>query len=58
MFRAWRLPALLTGYRLAFTVGTGCVAVAFLFALVWFAAPRLRRTVELPAPAESVSVGR
>jgi EmrB/QacA subfamily drug resistance transporter len=39
-----QLPALLSGYRLAFTVGAGCVAVALIFALVWFAGTRAKRS--------------
>ena len=47
-------PALLDGYRLAFAVGTGCVAAALLAALVWFGAPRvLRRPVQTPSPQAS-----
>jgi hypothetical protein len=46
--------ALLDGYRLAFTVGTGCVLAALLAALVWFAAPRLlRRSAGTPSPQAS-----
>ena len=38
-----QLPALLSGYRLAFTVGAGCVVVALIFALIWFAGTRTKR---------------
>jgi EmrB/QacA subfamily drug resistance transporter len=47
--------ALLDGYRLAFLVGTGCVAAAVLAALVWFAAPRLRRAREPETAAATQS---
>ena len=50
---AQRPTALLDGYRLAFTVGTGCVAAALVVAVAWFAAPRLRRTAPTPSPARS-----
>jgi len=46
-------PALLEGYRLAFAVGAGCVVAALLAALVWFVAPRVRRTVRTPSPQVS-----
>jgi EmrB/QacA subfamily drug resistance transporter len=48
-----RPDALLEGYRLAFTVGAGCVVAALAFALVWFAAPALKRVARTPSPAES-----
>jgi hypothetical protein len=38
-----QLPALLSGYRLAFTVGAGCVVAALIFALIWFARTRVQR---------------
>jgi len=41
-------PALLDGHRLAFRVGAGCVAAAVLAALLWFAAPLIRRTSGTP----------
>jgi EmrB/QacA subfamily drug resistance transporter len=47
------MPALLDGYRLAFTVGAGCVAVALIAATVWSAAPRLRHRDPTPSAAES-----
>jgi EmrB/QacA subfamily drug resistance transporter len=50
---AQRTTALLDGYRLAFGVGTGCVAAALVFALAWFAAPALRRVARTPSVARS-----
>jgi EmrB/QacA subfamily drug resistance transporter len=50
---AQRPAALLDGYRLAFGVGTGCVAAALAFALAWFAAPALRRVARTPSVARS-----
>jgi MFS family permease len=48
---AARTPALLDGYRLAFTVGAGCVAAALVTALVWCALPRVRQVVGTPSPS-------
>jgi EmrB/QacA subfamily drug resistance transporter len=48
-----RLPALLDGYRLAFTVGAGCAAAGLVTALLWFARSRVRQTAVTPSPARS-----
>lgn len=47
------LPALLSGYRLAFTVGTGFVIAALVFAVIWFARTRAERLVAMSSASES-----